>query len=824
MKTSDAGEAACTVIENVLAESQIAAALSAPDGRIMWVNAALCTLLARSPAQMLDGTWLDLTHPEDIVNDSHFLSEIESGRRSSYRLRKRFLRSNGVGVPVSLTVTCLRDPGGQVVAYLGQVVSLVEELELHHELLRSWDRLGAAVEAGIDPMVICDVVRDEEGQLFDLRIAVASRAVEKFAGRPISRLTGTSLDVVFPGYRQSGWRDTLFKVLQEGNPLHVPLIQASTLFHSPPRWLEYQAARVDDGIAITWRDVTEAYEATQADIRTANERYRMMIDNSADVVFHTVKGIVEWVSPSCKSVLGWPAEALLGHPTTSYWHPDDLAMAIRLRDATYAGRVGQGVLRWRRPDDSYLWVEAVLRPVTEPDGGTGAVGSLRDVNDRVSIQNELNQLLGHDSLTGLGNRTSLTRLLEDMISGADGSRSWPALVCIGVDRLSLVNDAYGHAAGDYVLKVIASRLAAEADESTLLFRGSGVEFFVLSPSHGDIVGVGLLADRLRLSVRGPIGVGGRDVDMTASVGVALAFEGRGAEELIQGASLATRRAKEAGRDRVYFEDVQLTSLAKRHIEVLELARQGVADGRFRANWMPIVDLRTGTISGFEALARWEDADGLNDPAEFIPIMESSGLICELDLAIVHQALEIIGSLQAHQFVAVNISAQTLVNPGCVSMITSAITANPGHVRRLHLEITETSLLPASSEVARAMCSLSDIGVQWYVDDFGIGFSSISHLRDLPLSGLKLDKSFTAGIGRGDETCLRLAHALAGLAQGLELDTVAEGITSDTEAASLRAQGWRHGQGWLYSRAVGRDELPELQARFSHPQSDPASDG
>ena len=790
------------ILAHALGGSQIATAMTDASGDLIWVNIAMCELMGRDEQDLLAGSWRDITHPQDVASDEALVAEIAEGKRESYRLRKRFCKPDGSEVPATLTVTCLRDARGEVEAFIGQVVSLAEELSLHQELVRSWERFAAAVEIGIDPMVLCDIVRDSEGKIHDFRISAASKAVESFVGRPRAAVIGGPLDLVFPGYRQSGWWATLTQVAESHESVYVPLIKSDSLFDEKGRWLEYQAMHINGSLALSWRDITAAYEGTQLEVRRANEQYRLMIDNTGDVVFHTTKGVVKWVSPSSYQVLGWAPEQLIGHTTAQFWHPEDALAAVRLRDATYAGRTGEATLRWRKPDGSYVWLEVVLRPVHEDDGSVGAVGMLRDVNERVLIQHELDRVLGHDPLTGLASRSMFVEDIKRRLGVTNGSRNRLALISVGIDRLSLVNDAYGHAAGDHVLASVASKLVAAVGDSRSVARGSGVDFLVLVPALVDVIEARALADRLRDAVRGPITVGGHRVDVTASLGVALSREGQNADELVQAASLATRLAKESGRDRVCFDDPGLAATAQRQAELLEEARDALAEDRFQAWFMPIVDLRDGKVVGYEALARWVRPDGRHvEPSEFIPVLESTHLASELDFSIMRQALGALQRLPPPLFMAVNVSASTLGTNGGPERLVDLVAGFTGPAHTLHLEITETSLLPAASELANAMCLLSDAGVRWYVDDFGIGFSSISHLRDLPIAGLKLDKSFTAGMARGDETSIRLAQALAGMSQGLELDTVAEGISSQADAAALRAQGWRHGQGWHYGQAV-----------------------
>jgi EAL domain-containing protein (putative c-di-GMP-specific phosphodiesterase class I) len=169
------------------------------------------------------------------------------------------------------------------------------------------------------------------------------------------------------------------------------------------------------------------------------------------------------------------------------------------------------------------------------------------------------------------------------------------------------------------------------------------------------------------------------------------------------------------------------------------------------------------------------------------------------MVMLRHGLDALGRLPEPLTVAVNLSVVTLTRPGYAQLVEQLVRESEVRASRLHLEVTETSLLTESSSIVAAMSSIASLGPRWYVDDFGTGYSSISHLRDLPVSGLKLDVSFSAGIRAGEQTSIRLAQALAGLAGGLGIDTVAEGIETTEEAAILQAQGWRHGQGWLYGR-------------------------
>ena len=230
-------------------------------------------------------------------------------------------------------------------------------------------------------------------------------------------------------------------------------------------------------------------------------------------------------------------------------------------------------------------------------------------------------------------------------------------------------------------------------------------------------------------------------------------------------------------------------------------RDALRDGELAPWFQPIVRLADSGVVGYEALVRWVRPDGsIVEPAAFLPVAERTSLITEIDRTILELSVATLSRLRDPLFVAVNVSAATLAQPDYADRVLELLEG--AHVRpsRLHLEITETAVLRITAAVRASMDRLAEVGIRWYMDDFGTGYSSITHLRDLPISGLKLDRSFTQDVGDPDGTAVQLARALGGLARGLTLDTVAEGVETEEEAVALASHGWVHGQGWLYGKA------------------------
>ena len=558
----------------------------------------------------------------------------------------------------------------------------------------------------------------------------------------------------------------------------------------------------------TVRDVTEesyssaAREQAQAALASSEARYRLLAENASDVVWQIgPDGTLDWVSESIRAVLGWAPDDVVGQRAKDFLHPDDLAKRRSLA-RILDGETGPQNFRLLRADGSYLWMASSLHPTETPEG-MALVGSLRNIQSEVDARVELEHAIGHDSLTGLATRSMTLSRIADRLRRAADSGDVVGVMCIGIDSLGAINDAYAHAAGDRVLAAVASRIVGAVGDTDLVARGAGNEIHVVLPELRSGADAGVLAERIRGAVAVPIVIGGLSLTPSVSIGIATGGRGSEPEEMLRGAGLAMRQAKLNGRDRYEFLDQEMAVEAQRRLQLESSIREGLQRGEFTPWFQPVVALATADVVGHEALVRWIQADG--QPVEawrFLPVAERGHTIADLDLVVLHKSIELLaGEPASTRFIAVNVSAESLRRGGYDEEVLRALAQWGVASGKLHLEVTETALLNLTDDIRAQVARLADAGVKWYVDDFGTGYSSISHLRDLPIAGLKLDKSFTAGIAAADETCIRLADGLVGLAEGLGLDTVAEGVETHTEERILLDQGWRYGQGWLYGKAV-----------------------
>jgi diguanylate cyclase (GGDEF)-like protein/PAS domain S-box-containing protein len=449
---------------------------------------------------------------------------------------------------------------------------------------------------------------------------------------------------------------------------------------------------------------------------------------------------------------------------------------------------------------------------------------LADALERHAADQALRHRVLHDALTGLPNRLSFVDTLTDALNRAAASGTPVGILFLDLDHFKLINDSLGHHAGDALLRAVAPRLRAHLRPGDVVARFGGDEFGILIDRLADEGEAIAIADRVASAFSHPFSIEGVEHFVTASIGVAVTRtsdrESVNAELLIRDADAAMYRAKEGGRARCELFDAEMRAGAMRRLEVERELRHALDRNELTLHYQPVVNLKSGEITGLEALVRWRHPErGLLDPAEFVSIAEDSGLILPIGRWVQEQAC--IQALRWHEErpderpldVSVNLSARQVAHrelPGTVEEIVARTGIDPVNLR---LEITESVLVDESATAISSLEALNEIGVRLVLDDFGTGYSSLAYLNRFPFHALKIDRSFVDGLGIEQERTA-IVEAIVGMAQALSLEFIAEGVESDVQLAELRRLGCDYAQGHLFYPAMPESEVTRLLRKES----------
>jgi diguanylate cyclase (GGDEF)-like protein len=436
-----------------------------------------------------------------------------------------------------------------------------------------------------------------------------------------------------------------------------------------------------------------------------------------------------------------------------------------------------------------------------------------DVTEQRQAQERIHYLARHDLLTGLPNRGVLREELERALAACPRGEV-PALLCLDLDRFKPVNDGYGHAVGDALLKQVAERLRACVRETDVVARLGGDEFAVVQRGAGQPLGSTRLAQRIIEALGRPFELEGQVVHIGTSVGVALApDDGDDPEALLRNADLALYRAKSDGRSTFSYFEVGMNHRIETRRGLENDLRRAIDEGQFTLAYQPRFDLAGAGVVGVEALLRWQHPQrGLVAPGDFITLAEETGLIVPIGRWVLEQACRDALAWPSHVTVAVNVSAVQFARGSVLPDVRHALTCTGLPARRLEIEITESAMIKDSATVLAALHSLRDKGVRVAMDDFGTGYSSLSHLRSFPFDHLKIDRSFVRDAA--DRPDLQaIVRAVATLAQGLAMQSTVEGVETAEQLRAVGALGCSAVQGYLFSRPVPADAIPAL---IEHP--------
>ncbi len=566
------------------------------------------------------------------------------------------------------------------------------------------------------------------------------------------------------------------------------------------------------------RDITVRKQA-EARLHVAESRFRAVYEQSVmPIVMADLDGHILDANQAFRTLLAYGSESVVGIHLSDLLHPLDRVESWLSHDGLNGDEPPAAYCctrRYLRRDGAVVMAHHTVSVMLDQAGQAEYLAIMvKDVTEEARQQEQIAWLAHHDPLTRLPNRYQLSDNVTQAVARGLRHGQRGAVVFIDLDRFKVINDTFGHAAGDRVLLEAARRMAQAIRTEDILARLGGDEFVLLVEDIPSPDCIARVSGKLVDLMRAPFLVDGEECFIGASLGIALYPEdGTESSELLRNADTAMYRAKESGRDGYCFYSPEMNARNKDRISLESALRHAIERDELEVHYQPKVSLLDGRVVGLEALLRWRHPErGLVSPGEFIPMLEESGLIVAAgDWVFTYVCAQILAwrmaGLQPPP-VAVNVSARQFQEKGFAERVAVCLERHGLEGQMLELELTESLLMRDPEQAARVMQDLRGLGCHLAVDDFGTGYSSLAYLKRFPIDCLKIDASFVRDLP-GDAGDAAIAHAIVGLARALDMKVVAEGVERLGQAWFLRAMGCHEMQGYLFSKPLPAPEMGRL---------------
>jgi diguanylate cyclase (GGDEF)-like protein/PAS domain S-box-containing protein len=536
-------------------------------------------------------------------------------------------------------------------------------------------------------------------------------------------------------------------------------------------------------------------------------RYVSLIKNASDVIMIVAAdGLLRFASPAAERTFAVHPDDLVGRNLLDLWADGDrerLAAFLGEVTATHGRSVGP-IAATVETRNRHITLECVGSNLTDDPAVAGLALNFRDVSERKALEEQLRKLAFHDPLTLLANRSLFWNRVEHALALCQRSGQRVAVVFLDLDNFKIVNDSLGHDAGDRVLQAVAQRLVTATRPSDTVARLGGDEFAILLEGVGSEMDVERITRPVGAAFDRPLQVDAREIDATASIGVACSRPGDDAEQLLRNADIAMYNAKAAGKAQVVMFEAHMQQILHERLRLEQDLDLALARREFFLEYQPVVDLTRRELLGVEALLRWRHPQrGVVLPDEFISLAEESGRIVEIGRLVLVDACTQVrkwsASLAAGDGlrVAVNISGRHLQHGDLVEDVRRALEISELEPGSLVIEFTESTIMQNTEVNLNRFRELKELGVRLAIDDFGMGYSSLAYLHRFPIDILKIDRAFVSRMTEQDGGP-ELARAVVMLGTTLGLETVAEGIENEAQASDLLDLGCVAGQGFLFA--------------------------
>ena len=785
--------------------------LSGPDPARTHFNRGWLDFTGRNLQQELGNGWQQGIHPEDLTR-SRDACEQAYAKRTAFTLEYRLWHASGAyrwvmdhGIPRF-------DATGRLLGFVGYCTDITE-LRLAQETLAASEDEFRSLVTNI-PGVVYRCALDK-----DWTVSFVSPLIETLTGYTADAFVqgGRGLaSLIHPNERERVLREVgqqirergsfvaEYRILDRAGGVHWVL--ASGRAHGSGR-------RRPDHLSGALFDVTP--------IKAAEERLRqtaIVFDNTTEGIMITdADGHIVAVNRAFTEITGYGAEEVQGREPRmlSSGRHDDVFYRAMWESLKHTGH-WRGEIWNRHKNGQVFPVLQTISVVQDESGGvTGYVSMFSDITHIKQTEARLEKLAYHDALTGLPNRLLFDQRLEHAMQQAARHGERLAVLYFDLDRFKQLNDTLGHQVGDALLEAIAVRLSKRLRKSDTLSRRGGDEFTVLLENLRKPEQAANVARDILRQLGKPFTLSTGDTVQTGtSIGISLfPDDGRDAQQLVERADAAMYEAKVSGGGQFRFYTPEITQASRERMELEGRLRQAVDGNRMQLVYQPLYDVGSGNLVGTEALLRWAEPDlGEVAPERFLPLAEEAGLMTRLGEWVLHEACS-----QAKVWdraglpplrMAVNISARQIQGPEFGRLVHQILTSVGLPPQRLELELAEASLLALAGPGLEALRSLRSLGVSVTVDDFATGMSALARLQSLPVDRLKIDRSFVHDLS-GDEADARIIHIIVAMARAMRLQVTAEGVETETQLRLIRHEQCDLAQGFLLSRPVPPERIPEL---------------
>ena len=787
-----------------------------PDGSLDYVNRKTLDYFGVSEDRILKDGWKEVIHPDDLPECvEKWTKSLATG--ADYEVEFRLKSADGKYHWHLGRATAGYDDEGKIIKWFGTNSDIHTQRSVESNWEKSEEKFRSFIETTKDWIWEIDL----EGNCVYNNPAVETilgYAPEELEGKEllslIDREDYLKIKILLQQFiaEKRGWTNLVWSCVRKEGGF---------------RYLESSAVPIFDGGEVigfrgTNHDITERKKAEE-NLKESENKLRTLLSSMSEGLLQVdTEDSIVFVNSCFCEIVGYTEDELLDKNWSDLLLDNEGVEFVKeVNERRRKGIADRYELRLRRKSGETIYVMVGGVPILDANGKvSGSMGVFTDITGRKHIEEQLQHDAFHDGLTGLANRALFMDHLRMTIErGKNRHRNAYAVLFLDFDRFKIINDSLGHAEGDKLLKGIAQRLQSSVRTGDLVARLGGDEFVILLSEMLNINEAMLIAERIQNDLRAAFDVSGREIFITASIGITLSTAGHiCAEDMLRDADIAMYRAKANGKAQFQVFDKEMHEHASQQLQIETEMRHALERREFQLHFQPIMSLETESLIGFEALVRWKhEKRGMIPPLEFIPAAEENGLILSLGKWILQESCRQLRQWQniypaaSGLTVSVNLSCKEFSQFDLAEQIAETIKTTELDPRCLRLEITESHVMENSETAITTLNRLRDLGVQLSLDDFGTGYSSLSYLHRLPVNFIKIDRSFVMRMSESKEN-EEIVRTIIRLAQNLKMKVIAEGIESAEQLEQLKHMECEYGQGYFFSRPLEAEKAESFIGR------------